>query len=928
KQYWIDPPLASNSLKTREKESSLPAQELDMADWFYVPSWKRSPLSIPEKQQDLKENSILLLMDECGTGTELGNFLIQQGYNVIQVHQGREFTQKSSTQYILNPNKGDDYYRCLETLKTEKIRWDKIVHLWSLTKESTTPLDLDNLEQSQALGLYSLIYLAKAIGKSNLTNQLQITVISNGLHEVIGEEELSPEKNTLLGAVKVIPQEYPNIQCRSIDIILSSTENEKLRGIQNLVQEITSPPLELVIAYRNQYRWIQSFEPIQLTQSNNIDNRLWLKGVYLITGGLGGVGLTLAQYLAQKVQAKLLLIGRSPLPERKNWQEWIKSHDSQDKTTQKIRKIQQIEKLGSEVQVVSADITDQKQMQFILTQVQDQWGEIKGIIHCAGVADYAGIIQSRTKESTDQVLAAKVKGTLVLDKLLGKANLDFFVLCSSLATILHQTKFGQVGYCAANDFLDAFAYYKKAKYGTFTVTINWWDWGEVGMSVESEQWWSQKKRNVDKSDLGSLSCSEGIGVFERVLGSNLPRVAISPRNLTGMLQIIGEWFKESLLSAKDSPVYSEKTFYNKSKLITSDSDDNSPIEKVLVELWHELLGVEKIDVHDDFFELGGDSLLSLQLTSKIKKSFDIELPAHSLIENSTIAAIAELIETKLNIAQSSLLELQQKSPSLSLITLQTGDFSKRPLFLVHPLGGTVYYYLDLINGLDQELPIYGFQSQGLDGQNPPLKTVEEMASHYLDALQSVQSKGPYCLGGSSFGGIIALEMAQRLQQQGEIVELLFMVDPPTPGFVPFKENFLDDLIALIDKSSAQGLSNKSLEELEVIKEEMFIALGMRHRETADRMFSELNLAQTRSYLEVTKANSIALASYSPKSYSGQAILFLPQELAKNSPKNMAQVWQGLVTGELATYNVSGDHFSMNFTPNVQAIAKVLQDRLV
>ena len=117
------------------------------------------------------------------------------------------------------------------------------------------------------------------------------------------------------------------------------------------------------------------------------------------------------------------------------------------------------------------------------------------------------------------------------------------MLCSSLATILHQTKFGQVGYCAANDFLDAFAYYKKAKYGTFTVTINWWDWGEVGMSVESEQWWSQKKRNVDKSDLGSLSCSEGIGVFERVLGSNLPRVAISPRNLTGMLQIIGEWFK-------------------------------------------------------------------------------------------------------------------------------------------------------------------------------------------------------------------------------------------------------------------------------------------------------------------------------------------------------------------------------------------------
>ncbi|HLO48213.1 MAG TPA: SDR family NAD(P)-dependent oxidoreductase, partial [Kamptonema sp.] len=205
-------------------------------------------------------------------------------------------------------------------------------------------------------------------------------------------------------------------------------------------------------------------------------------GVYLITGGLGGIGLVLAENLAKTVRAKLVLVGRSAFPDRNERSHWLATHDRQDNISSKIRKILELEESGAEVLVATADVTNLEQMQVAIDLAQKQFGQINGVIHAAGVPG-GGVIQRKTRQEAERILAPKVKGTLVLDFLLKDIELDFFVLFSSLASVIGGV--GQVDYAGANAFLDAFSHYKNSTNGTFTTCINWDAWQEVGMAASA-----------------------------------------------------------------------------------------------------------------------------------------------------------------------------------------------------------------------------------------------------------------------------------------------------------------------------------------------------------------------------------------------------------------------------------------------------------
>ncbi|HMJ13472.1 MAG TPA: SDR family NAD(P)-dependent oxidoreductase, partial [Polyangiaceae bacterium] len=203
------------------------------------------------------------------------------------------------------------------------------------------------------------------------------------------------------------------------------------------------------------------------------------RGVYLITGGLGGIGLVVAEHLARLTKARLVLLGRSPVPPREQWDAWLSSHASNEPTSHRIQKLRAIERLGGEVLTVSADVTDRVQMQGALATARERFGAIHGIVHSAGTID-DNLIAMKTLESAHGVLATKVRGALVLDELLKREPLDFFVLFSSVSSLLGLE--GQVDYTAANAFLDAFAR-RKAASGTRAVAINWNAWQSVGMAM-------------------------------------------------------------------------------------------------------------------------------------------------------------------------------------------------------------------------------------------------------------------------------------------------------------------------------------------------------------------------------------------------------------------------------------------------------------
>jgi hypothetical protein len=247
------------------------------------------------------------------------------------------------------------------------------------------------------------------------------------------------------------------LRCRSIDLPAPlSTKEDAVLGL--LVAECLGTGTERLVAYRRGQRFVQAYEPVALPPPDSAAARLRKGGCYLITGGLGGVGMELAQALFQTVSARLVLIGRSPP------QPAVQA------------RLDGLRAAGAELLIAAADVAEPAAMRAVIAQVQERFGGLHGVIHAAGIAG-GGAVQARSLEAAAAVLRPKVQGTLVLDAVLPQ-TLDFVVLCSSLNALL--PRFGQVDYSAANAFLDAFAIHKQGRSGTLFTSINWEAWREVG----------------------------------------------------------------------------------------------------------------------------------------------------------------------------------------------------------------------------------------------------------------------------------------------------------------------------------------------------------------------------------------------------------------------------------------------------------------
>ncbi|MFN6479148.1 type I polyketide synthase [Nostoc sp. DedQUE07] len=634
-RYWIE---AKNPGKDDAHIVSL-TKKADIADWFYLPFWKPSlpPVELDSQILITKKSCTLVFLDECGLGMKLVKQLEKQNQDVITVKIGEQFIILGDG-YTINPENNQDYDVLFQELLRKNKLPQRIVHLWNVTNISEHELEIPELESAQIKGFYSLLFIAQALGRQETSDRFQITVISNNLQPVTGTEALCPEKATLIGPIKVISQEYANINCRSIDVILppkDSWQEEKL--IEKLLAELTVDNSEKLIAYRGLNRWVQSFEPVRFDRAKIETPRLRERGVYLITGGLGGIGLVLAEYLARTVQAKLLLVGRSALPKKDEWPQWLSTHDEADSTSCKIRKVQELEGLGAEVLAIAADVSNIEQMQSAIAQAQQQFGQLNGVIHSAGVPG-GGVIQRKTLEEAESVLAPKVKGTIVIDAIVKDTELDFFILVSSNSSIV--AEFGQVDYCAANAFIDAFAHCNAAKQGRFTTSINWDSWQEVGMAVNTEL--PQRLQELRKENLkqGILS-NEGVDVFLRILENPMPQVVISTSDLLNVLKQYNSYNQIQTIELLEA-VNSSKLKYPRPELSNDYIAPRNKNEQKLVEIWQEVIGIERIGIYDNFFELGGDSLIGIQLMTIVNKAFNSNLSIAKLYECPNIGSMTKI----------------------------------------------------------------------------------------------------------------------------------------------------------------------------------------------------------------------------------------------------------------------------------------------
>ncbi|MCC5621780.1 SDR family NAD(P)-dependent oxidoreductase [Nostoc sp. CHAB 5715] len=649
-RYWVE--LNQNATSAMMLQKTLDKKP-DIADWFYVPRWKEStPIELFKKEKLAEQQSCwLVFADTYGVGAEIAEQLKQQGQDVIVVRVGDRFAKLSDCTYAINPQQRDHYDILLQALQEQNWTPQAIAHFWSVTPNDTLPSqEIDEQTQHQFfedceyLGFWSLLFLAQALGKQDIRDSLKLMVVTSNLHDVASEEKLCPHKATMLGSCKVIPKEYPNINCCTIDIVIPSSETPPIQKIFNyLITEFAAEPTNDIVAYRGYHRWIQTFEPVHLEQSMVDKTKLRERGVYLITGGLGGIGLVLAEHLAKTVQARLILVGRKSIPEKDNWQEWLATHDEQDRVSHIIRKVQLLETFGAEVFVISADVANCEQMKTVMTRSVEKFGQINGVIHAAGIAG-GGVIQLKTQDIASNVLAPKVRGTIVLKQVFQNINLDFLVLCSSQSSIL--SEFGQVDYCAANAFLDTYAHFSAYTSEQFTVSINWDAWQEVGMAVETAVP-DELKHSREESLKKGIRPQEGVDAFNRILRSGLPQVVVSTQDFQSKWEQ-NHFFKPleelTLLEDKSASVSLSKQSHPRPNLRNDYVTPRNEVEVTIAKVWQHLLGIKQIGIHDNFFELGGDSLLATQIFSRLLKEFQINLSLHSFFEAPTIIEQALIIE--------------------------------------------------------------------------------------------------------------------------------------------------------------------------------------------------------------------------------------------------------------------------------------------
>jgi acyl transferase domain-containing protein/acyl carrier protein len=644
-RYWIDPPREGSELLVAESEP---------AERFFVPTWRRSVRPRPPADALLGALGSCLLIhgseEPDAHGQALGRHLEELGLGVSHAYvrpsvptedrkepkaPASKLERRSDGSFALDP----DDRAAVSDLIREGLRPGPKPSLVVCLPgtASTLPAGLHGER-----GFRCLVHVAQAIGDLSSEQPVRVAVVATGSHDVLGGEEVDPNNALLLGPCRVIPQEYPHVTCKHIDVA-HAPRGTGLEDTDAVAAELLSLTDDVVVAYRGGQRWVQTLEGVRLEAPELArDTRLRTGGVYLITGGLGGLGRAFATDLAKRTAAKLVLTSRSGLPPRDEWPRRLSTAATAPGTARAIQTVQALEALGAEVLVAAADVSSEEQMRAVLEQASARFGRVNGVIHAAGVAG-GGLIQLKTREAAAAVLAPKVRGTDVLGRALGGQPLDFFVLTSSLTAVVGGV--GQVDYCAANAYLDAWAGWYRAATGTPTFAINWTAWREAGMAVETEL--PEQLTSTAREVLlwNSLTDEDGADALSRILAWNdEPRIAVSARDLRWVEMLPRLQHTTDAEPQAGSP---PAPAHSRPELSTAYVAPGTETEKTLAAVWQELFRIDRVGLHDNFFDLGGHSLLATQLVSRVKRLFGIVLPLETTMETPTVASLAERIEVRL-----------------------------------------------------------------------------------------------------------------------------------------------------------------------------------------------------------------------------------------------------------------------------------------
>ncbi|WP_299486089.1 type I polyketide synthase [Acaryochloris sp. IP29b_bin.137] len=601
--YWIPLEQDAPAQVTPEDESS---KKPDLSDWFYLPTWKRLPLIEPPSN---RLDSCWLIFTDGVRRESLWSSLEDQINNLTWVTPGDEFLSQNNV-YTLNPHQANDYQLLLQALQGESIT--QVVYDWGGIQALA---HLDPLE--------SLLHLIQSLSGQKTT----LSLITTNVQNVTGTESINPLMAKILGFGQVISQEYPQLRSRFIDIDDSCSPPMVTKLGQELRQEYN--PEQRILAYREGHRWVQTYDTLPLPPHQS--SLLKPGGTYLIAGDIvEGLGTVYAKALVQDLDAKLILVGRPGLPAASDWEKWLLTHGPQHSVSRLIRQLQALGTEGETFLWFSGDLTDLDWTQATLHHGLERFGPIVGVFHTDVMGDQASCAMAELDAAAcDRICRTKVEGIQVLQQALSPSPVDFYLLQSSLSSIVGGIGFG--AYAAANGYLDAFAQ-QQHNQTTQWLSLNW-------DACELDKPATQTQSTLMSS---AMSADEVWEVTQRALSqSSCPQLIISPRSLQARLD-------KAFVAAPEkvdnfvSDVGSAS--HTRPPLSTPYVAPTNEVEQTVALAMGELLGIEAVGINDNFFELGGHSLLAIQAVTRLRQEFQVDLPMRAfLFEAPTVAGIAKII---------------------------------------------------------------------------------------------------------------------------------------------------------------------------------------------------------------------------------------------------------------------------------------------
>jgi phthiocerol/phenolphthiocerol synthesis type-I polyketide synthase E len=618
-RHWVDAATPPTVAK--------PRQEIKIADWLFVPTWTRN--EYPGRKGRALSGSWIVMARPGALPTVLLSELASAGADPIFVEIGDSCAAVSDRHFKVRRGQPEDMATVARQAQTRQSSVQGAIYVWT-----ETPGQIMGAEA----GYHALVSLAESLQRMSDAQDVSLIVATFGAQSVLDEPVNDLTSALAVGPVLVLPIEAPGLSARLVDFEAEFAIDGHTAVADALVGEAARRDAENIVAWRGGRRWVRRYDQLALPAPDPSELPLKPRGVYLITGGLGGIGLTLAEWLAEQCSARLLLTARTGLPPRAEWDRVLEEQAPDSAIPRVITAVRDIEAAGGEVIVARADAADRDQMERAIELARSRWGEIDGVIHSAGIAGNGRFAFLKSPAELEPVLSAKTDGLVVLTRLLGARPLDFVVLMSSISSVLGGA--GNCDYAAANAVLDAFVDSRdRPAPWRNVISISWEKWRDVGMAVNFVTAEPLRARWQEIIKLG-IPPSAGVEVFSRVLAAGSRRVVVTPYDLIEAIPYLGASAVVSVRAAGEAAAAREPAVKAAPKRTIG-----FPTEVSLAEIWSELLGLAQIDADADFFELGGHSLLATRMMSRIHDIFGVRVSLRDVFDAPTTRKLALRIDS-------------------------------------------------------------------------------------------------------------------------------------------------------------------------------------------------------------------------------------------------------------------------------------------